>query len=195
MKKKFGIILSSCLLMLAIVGGIYYFNIYNSVTEISVHASYVTYDSEKELSDAADIILYGYPIDKFEERKHVNKYMSDGSLYDFYTLTKFEVKKVIKNSTELTINKKDLFDVIEPVGFIQEADGKKIFEIDSYKAMKEKNNYLVFLKSNNKGGYGIINMSNGKFILDDKNNMKENDDKNLKLKNEVIKKYSNDLDN
>jgi len=191
MKKKFSIFLGSCLLFLVVGGGIYYFNVYKSVKEISLDANYIAYNSEKELSNAADIILYGTPIDKFEDRKHVNEYMSDGSLADFYTLTKFKVKKVIKNYTSLNINQTDWFDIIEPIGIVQQIDGKKIIERESYKAMEENNNYLVFLKSNGMGGYSVINMSNGKFNIDKDSN---SDDKtHLDLKKEVLNKYSNDL--
>jgi hypothetical protein len=57
--------------------------------------------------------------------------------------------------------------------------------------MVENNRYIVYIKSNNMGGYSVINMSNGKF--NQSQNEKENDQKHLNLKKEVLNKYSNDL--
>jgi hypothetical protein len=156
-----------------------------------MNASYITYNTEKEMNDSADIILYGSPIDKFEDRKHVNTYINNGKLSDFYTITKFKVKKVLKNSSSLSINNSDLFDIIEPISIVQEFDGKKILTMESYEAMVENNRYIVYIKSNNMGGYSVINMSNGKF--NQSQNEKENDQKHLNLKKEVLNKYSNDL--
>jgi archaellum component FlaF (FlaF/FlaG flagellin family) len=191
MKKKFGVFASICLFALLVAGGIYYFKYYNSIKEINIDGNFVTYDSEKELNDAADIILYGSPVNKFEDREHVNKKNADGVLKDFYTITKFKVKKILKNSTSQQININDLFNIIEPITLIQEIDGKKIIQIDSYNAMEESNKYIVYLKSNGNGGYSVINMSNGKFNMD--KDEKTDDGKHMEIKNDIIKKYSKDI--
>jgi hypothetical protein len=165
-KKKIGYFISAFLITLIISGGIYYYSVYNSVKTITIHGNYIKDNTEEELNERADIILYGSPVDKFEEREHVNIKNEYGVIADYYTLTNFKVKKVLKNITSLQINKKDLFSVIEPIGFIQEFDGKKIISMDSYEAMVENTNYIIYLKSNNRGGYSIINFSNGKFNMD-----------------------------
>ncbi len=190
LKKK--ITLSICLLVM-IFGGLYYFTIYSTVHEIKIHADYVTYNTEDQLSNDADIILYGTPKDKFEDREHVNKFQN-GTLLDFYTLTDFNVQEVIKNSTTLTINKSDSFKVIEPAGMIQEIDGKKILEMDAYKPMNQDNNYVIFLKNNGIGGYSIINMSNGAFNMDETKSSISSEgidnEKHSEIKKSVKKKYS-----
>lgn len=187
---KIKISLSVCMLLI-LLSGIYYFKVYSSVKEINIDADYITYNTEEELSKAADIILYGSPRDDFEEREHVNKFMDDGSLGDTYTLTNFEVLAVIKNSTELTINKKDFFKVIEPIGLLQEIDGKKYLEFDSYKAMNKNIEYVIYLQYNGFNGYSIINMSNGKFDINDLNKEKyTGNDEHFILGKTIIEKYS-----
>jgi hypothetical protein len=91
MEKKIIVSISVFLVCLIAVGGVYYFktNRNKPIKEISVSASYKGYHSEKEMNDDAVIILYGSPVDKFEDRKFVNNY-SDGFICDFYTLTKFK---------------------------------------------------------------------------------------------------------
>lgn len=191
MKKK---IASSVCLLLVMFGMFYYFNVYTSVHEINIHADYVTYDTEEELSNEADIILYGSPEDKFENREHVNKFTNNGSLSDFYTITNFKVKEVIKNSTTLTINKSDSFKVIEPIGMLQEIDGIKYLEMDSYKAMDKDTRYVIYLKYNGSNGYSIINMSNGKFDMDETNSFNSietsENEKHSEFKESIINKYS-----
>lgn len=187
MKKKIAVFASVFLSVLFIIGGIYYVKYYNSIKEIKVDGNYVKYDTEESLNDAADIILYGTPANKFEDRKHVNKKNDDGVLKDFYTITEFKVKKVLKNSTTLQINKNDLFNIIEPTTLIQEIDGKKIIQINSYKAMEESNNYIVYLKSNDEGEYSVINMSNGKFNMDKVEKTSNNE--HNEIKNNVMKKH------
>jgi len=144
------------------------------------------------MSGVADVVIYGSPVDKFEDRKFVNKYQ-EGILADFCTITKFKVKSVIKNSTGLNIGKGDLFDVIEPLTFIDDEHGKRMLELVGYKAMVQKVKYVVYLKNNGQGGYGVINMSNGKFNMD--NDSEDDDYTHISMKKEILDRYSKELSN
>ena len=196
-KKKLFYFISTCLLTLIISGGIYYYNVYNSIKVIDIHANYVTYDTEEALNNNADIILYGSPVNKFEDREHVNRENKDGYIEDFYTITEFNVEKVLKNSTTLQINEKDLFNIIEPIGLVQQIGGKKVLQMNSYESMEENTKYIVYLKSNKNGGYSVINMANGRFNMDEDLSTDYNkltpdsldNSKHIDIKKDVIEKY------
>ncbi len=192
MNKKVILILCFAILAFGISAGIYYFKVYHSVKDIVLDCNYVTYNSEQELDNAADIILYGTPVDEFDKRQHVNNYINGDVLSDFYTLTKFNVMKVIKAPQDLKIKKSDIFDVIEPIGVKQDKDGIKILKPDAYESLQLGEKYIIYLKSNGKDGYSIINMNNGKFnVLHDE---KQDDQKHIELKKSVIAKKAKLID-
>jgi len=195
MKKKTVISISIFIICLGTLGGVYY-KIHNLVKKpvkvISLQCSYAAYDSEAEMNDASDIILYGFSVDKFEDRKHVNK-NSEGILSDFYAIAKFKIKRVIKNPTGLNIGKGDLFNVIEPLTFIDDEHGKRILEIEGYAAMEKDNNYMIYLGNNGMGGYSVLNMANGKFNMD--NDSEDSDSRHLNMKKDILISYSKVLSN
>lgn len=181
------------LLCLATIGGVYFFKIHNNsdpIKEIIVEGNYAGYDSETKMSIAADLILYGSPVDNFEDSKHVNNY-SDGILADFYTLTKFKIKNIIKKTAGLNIKKGNILDVLEPLTLIDDNNGKRILEIEGYKPMEKGTNYVIYLKKNDVGDYCVINMSNGRFNIDnDSDNMNS---RHKAIKDDVLLRYSKEF--
>ena len=190
MKKKSMKIFRCCIALSLALGAGYYFKVYKSEKVISIEANYKHYDSEKELSNAADIILYGSPVDKFEDREHVNKYIGN-DISDFYTLTKFKINKVLENSTALNLKTSEVFDVIEPIGVVQTSTGKEILKFAFYDAMEHNEKYIVYLKSNGIGGYSVLNMNNGKFNVS--KNDSNGDKTHENFKNDILKKYPSEI--
>lgn len=90
-----------------------------------------------------------------------------------------------------------MFNIIEPIGLVQQIGGKKVLQMNSYESMEENTKYIVYLKSNNNGGYSVINMANGKFNMDEDLSTDYNkltpdsldNSKHIDIKKDVIEKY------
>ncbi|SFO44140.1 hypothetical protein SAMN04489757_12647 [Anaerocolumna aminovalerica] len=63
-KKKLIYFISTCLLTLIISGGLYYYNVYNSIKVIDIHANYVTYDTEEDYNKLTP--------DSLDNSKHID---------------------------------------------------------------------------------------------------------------------------
>jgi len=154
---------------------------------VSAPASYIAFGSADTLSDAADLIVIGKPLDRFEDRQHKATYYSTGAIQDFYTITRIQVEKVIKGPDDLpkTIN------VHEPVMLDQTFYGKVKIKIEDYSELQQGRRYLLFLSPSysTPTEYVIINMNNGKFSLDEE----EPDDRTelkQKLRKELEQKWN-----
>ncbi len=134
--------------------------------QVRTFANYVKYPNVDALDNAADIVLVGIPLQDFLGRQHVTTRFADGTVQDFYTLTDVKVEKVIKKPSDLALEDSQTFRVIEPVGLIEEKNGKVKILDEDYQELKQGKKYILFLKSNGAGGYSIINMNLGKFNLD-----------------------------
>lgn len=187
--KKFRVL--SIIAVVAVFAGIiYYTGIYNRVKEVNIQCSYMKYSTSDELHKNADLILIGTALEKFEDRDHYETRFDDGNLQDFYTKTKFKAQKIIKMPEKLALTKDSVFDIIEPVGLIQESDGRKILKLEGYEPLKEKEIYVVFLKDNGFGEYSIINMNGGRFNLQNDENY---DNQESKIQSDVISKYKKEV--
>lgn len=182
--------LSAFAILLA-AGVLYDFYVLSSVKTVSVQADYMGYTNSADLEKAAEIILVGRPIQKLEDRQKIETAYSDGTLQDFYTLTELEVEKVLKNTTSENIQTGKTFVAIEPIVMDQGLTGKTKLTLEDYSEMKENHHYLVFLKEGSPGKYGVINMNNGKFDLDQPEipANKSHSDIGEKLKADFLKKY------
>ncbi|WP_341279939.1 hypothetical protein [Paenibacillus sp. FSL H8-0537] len=137
----------------------------SKMRDIEMSVRYMVYDSLKDLEQAADLIIIGAPVQSFEERDQNSTYYRDGTVQDFYSLTKVELFKIIKQPVDWVVTKQ--LEVVEPVGIITEADGMKTkIKAAGYNEMVPHTKYIIFLKKNSMGKYSIINMDNGKFEVE-----------------------------
>lgn len=169
----------------------YYFAIYNSVREVNTHADYRGYSTGEELFSNAQLIVIGSPIKEFEEREMIIKTFENGTPMDFYTLTEIKVEKVIKGSEEDATNLK----VIEPIVLKQTLSGKEKLSIEDYTEMKNGSSYMIFMKKNMYGHYGVMNLQSGKFNLDgtDPDDLSPDDPNKRRIFSELTKNYSAQL--
>ncbi|MFC9542487.1 hypothetical protein ACFTQ7_21835 [Lysinibacillus sp. NPDC056959] len=166
----------------------------DSIRTVDIQANYIGYETADELSQGADIILVASPIDDFTNREHRSTKFEDGTLQDFYTLTKLNIERIIKQPEGINIGSQ--MEVIEPVGIITEADKQQTkVTTDGYREMKQGRRYIMFLANNGMGGYSIINMNNGKFNLDggDAQDIPTNKDEKVfkeRLKKDILLKFN-----
>lgn len=187
------------LVLILLAASYYFFAIYKSVEEITVHGSHVTYKTADELEKNADLVVLGTPLNNFEDREHYTTKFSDGAIQDFYTLTNIRIEKVIKTNNDPAIKQANTIKFVEPLTLFQTMDGKKKLIRDEYKEVKKGSKYIFYLKKNTFGNYSIINLNNGKFNTDntDSKDLESDDqnEKNLKLsiKNDILKKHEASL--
>ncbi len=62
-------------------------------SKISLHASYIDYETVNALDSDAELIVIGTPLKNFDDREHVVTNFDDGAVQDFYTLTDIQVDK------------------------------------------------------------------------------------------------------
>lgn len=179
--------------------------------------SHITFASVEELASRADLIVVGKTLKEFEQNSLVYVSVADTSkqrfqpnqsvivydetksLLDYYTITQFEVKKVLKGSFS---SKK--ISVLQ-AGAIVPKSGQKakyILASEDFSPLKANSAYILFLAKidtvtfpNLADVYSIISINQGKFNLDktdDKEQAIEIKDQQYKdLKAKVLDKYKN----
>lgn len=207
MRKKFLPKLAITSLILLSLSLIYYFKFYspsNAVTENSIKevdsslCSYMTYDTAEDLINGAELIVIASTNSPLEERKSISKFMDNGVMGDYYTLTEIDIKTVLKQPKDFQLNAQNKMEIIEPSAIVDENGKKVLFMRDSYYPLLPNNDYIIFLRTNGKNEYGVINMYRGKFNLsvDEESNttLKSFNDskksKYIKMKKDVAQKYS-----
>ncbi len=200
---------SVILVLIIIIGIVLVYNYVqpNKVQEVSVSSTYIKYESLDELEKCAELILIGNTKTELMKREHITTFMSNGAIADFYTLVDFNIKEVVKKPSDFSMNSSKMIKIIEPAGFIkgekvkgEEHNVNTIIKDETYEPLEKNVDYIVFLKKNDKGQYGIINMYRGKFELNKNINPKFNsngeelDKSYKKMKEEVLKKHSSDVE-
>ncbi|MCY7484242.1 hypothetical protein [Paenibacillus alvei] len=148
-----------------VFGLVYYFLVFNSYRGVvNAQSSYIGADNASDLVEMSELIIVGTPIEEFEERDHKVVYFNLSAIQDFYTITEMKVEQVLKGNWD-----ESTLPVIEPISYIQSIDGKRKLTSDDYTEMEKGKKYLVALGKNTNGNYGVINMENGKFGLDEEN--------------------------
>ena len=142
----------------------------DEIETVFVHGNYVVYENEKDLFEDADLVVLASPKEDFLSREHVARYSepegdAPETLADFFTRTSITVKKVLKSPEGLDIQDNSEFDIIEPVSIIESEGVNKKFTIANYVELEEDHSYIIYLKDNTFGEYGVINMNNGRFNL------------------------------
>lgn len=207
MRKKFLPKLAITSLILLSLSLIYYFKFYspsNAVTENSIKevdsslCSYMTYDTAEDLINGAELIVIASTNSPLEERKSISKFMDNGVMGDYYTLTEIDIKTVLKQPKDFQLNAQNKMEIIEPSAIVDENGKKVLFMRDSYYPLLPNNDYIIFLRTNGKNEYGVINMYRGKFNLsvdeESSTTLKSFNDskksKYIKMKKDVAQKYS-----
>lgn len=207
MKKENIVKISIGALFVLAISLVCYFKFYspiNAVSEDSIKeidsdlCSYMTYDNAEDLINGAELIVIASTSLPLEERKSISKFMDNGVMGDYYTLTDIDIKTVLKQPKDFQLNAQNKMEIIEPSAIVDENGKKVLFMRDSYYPLLPNNDYIIFLRTNGKNVYGMINMYRGKFNLsvDEENStaLKSLNDskksKYIKMKKDVAQKYS-----
>lgn len=146
----------------------------NTLVTVVTQGNYKKFDKESQLFDDAELVVIAETDTSFFDREHVVKYAEPDTsgaelpqaIEDFYTRTPIEVLKVLKNSVSAPVVENEKLNIIEPISLIEGDTGSKIYSIENYNEVKEGERYVIYLKKNSYGEYGVINMNNGRFSLD-----------------------------
>lgn len=207
MRKENIVKISIGTLLVLSISLVYYFKFYSSISVASEDSvkeidstlcSYMTYDTAEDLINGAELIVIASTNTPLEERKAVTKYMDNGAMGDYYTLTDIDIKTILKQPKVFQLNAQNKMEIIEPSAIVDENGKKVLFMRDSYYPLLPNNDYIIFLRTNGKNEYGVINMYRGKFNLsvDEENSaaLKSFNDskksKYIKMKKDVAQKYS-----
>lgn len=188
MKKKNLTIIALSLVCLIGAIGVKLNHSSNKLKTVEVKANYVTYDNEQKLYDFADIIAIGSVSTDLKDDKVVTTKNDMGHLDDFYTVTAFNIQKLIKGD----IKDKTIY-INQPVAITKDTDNSNIkVELEGYSELKKNSKYVLYLKKSSNGNYSIISVTQGKINLDDTDSdekEKATDSPQLKqLKEQVLKK-------
>jgi len=192
----------------------------NSVEESAFQltaTNHMTFASVEELASRADLIVVGKTTKEFEQNKLVYVSVADKSkkrlqtnqsiivydetksLLNYYTITQFEVKKILKGSAA----SKEI--PVLQAGVMVPQSGKKakyILASEDFSPLKANSSYILFLAKidtvtfpNLAGAYSVISINQGKFNLDktdDREQTIEIKDQQYKdLKAKILDKYKN----
>lgn len=168
----------------------------DNLERIVIHGNYFKHEDEKEMNADADLIVIASSNDSFLNREHVATYTpAEGelseSLEDFYTKNTIKIKDILKSEEGSDIKIGSEIDVIEPVAIVETGEGKQILTTENYLEMEEDTDYIIYLKRNTYGEYGVINMNNGRFNLESEDqivNLNEHNHDNDKEEHEAFKK-------
>ena len=158
------------------------------------------YNSAEELESYADLIVVGKTNEDFEQGQSVvfrNSLSRRGlGISGFYTLTFFEVKKVLKGSiTQPGILVSQSAVLLDTPNQGQ----KKLLKLDGYTLLKKDSSYLLYLKEmKEKGRYSIISVNQGKFNIDqtdkEEEALSDRDRQYRELKSQVLHKHKSQLE-
>ncbi|WP_051235839.1 hypothetical protein [Paenibacillus pinihumi] len=150
-------------ILLFIIAILYYFFIYSSYKGIvESHTSYIGYDNANHLVDSSELIIIATPVKDFVDREHSVTTYGVGAVQDYFTKTELKIEEVLKGDLD-----EDYLTVIEPISYIQSFVGKRKITTAGYTEMEKGHRYMIALKKNSFGDYGVINMKNGVFDLNE----------------------------
>jgi hypothetical protein len=165
---------------------------------LRVLANHAVYTSVEELESNADLIVVGKTIKDFDRNKPFirknPKSRGGRGIAEFYTITPFEVKKVLKGSGNGTG-----ISLIQPAVLIDQSNKqeKRLLILDDYTLLKKNSSYLLYLAKTDGGMYGVLGVSQGKFNLDKTDKEEEEfeakDEQYKELKAKVLEKNKAEL--
>ncbi len=146
------------------------------IERLIIHANYIVYEEESELFDAAELVVIARTSKSFKDREHVVRYNDTDTrlppiIAEFYTKTQISIYEVLKQPDSSSLSKDDKITILEPISLLKnESDIKKI-TYDNYVEIEEGKYYIIYLKDNTYGEYGVINMNNGRFNIEGDDNL------------------------
>lgn len=166
------------------------------VERVVTHGNFVEYETEAELFADAELVVIASTNEDFMDREHIVKYVPGSdeeeglpkAIEDFYTKTSITVERVLKQPASNKVEETEKMSVIEPIALLE--DGSKILSVENYHEILKGRQYIIYLKKNTKGEYGVINMNNGRFNLESTDqiiNLTEHGHDNDKAKHEKMK--------
>lgn len=166
------------------------------VERVVTHGNFVEYETEAELFADAELVVIASTNEDFMDREHIVKYVPGSdeeeglpkAIEDFYTKTSITVERVLKQPASKKVEETEKMSVIEPIALLE--DGSKILSVENYHEILKGRQYIIYLKKNTKGEYGVINMNNGRFNLESTDqiiNLAEHGHDNDKAKHEKMK--------
>lgn len=183
-----------CLTTAFIIGaGVFSYNAITKVTEVRLHGEHKLFSDADELSSNADVILIGSPVKKFEEEEATVKLNEFDRIGNFYTLTEFKVKEVLKGEIET----EGTIEIAQPAAITTDLDkiGKVFLHPEDYTVMKKGSKYLLFLRIKEDGRLEVISGNQGKHNIDKSDNDEleqlSHDSQYNELKKKVYEKYAN----
>jgi len=147
--------------------------------------NYRQYGSVDELFKNAALVVVGNTTQSLRDSKTIEATTENGLEGPAFSITDFQIKKIIKGDTE-KLNIK----VQQDAWFLK----GKCYVMEGYTPLVEKKEYMLFLLKNLDGqGYAIMGVNQGKFNIDgmDKDEEKQGnkDEHYSKLKKEVLEKF------
>lgn len=139
----------------------------NSIQILEIPASHATFNSVEALENYADLIIVGRTTKALEEGQPIIRRDSAGYIKDFYTVTPFEIKKVLKgpkkSNTEIP--------VIQPAVTIAQPGQQNmtVMITEGFSLLKKNSSYLLYLKQVDEVAqemYSVVAVNQGKFNLD-----------------------------
>lgn len=176
-------------LILATLAVSYWVVIYNSVSEVTANATYNYPRNFDELEQSSSIILIGTPTQDFQKREHKINYFESGDIKDFYTLTEIKVEKVLKQPQGSTLVDSQMIKIAEPISLEQTIMGKFKLTVDNYQELQKSSKYLLFITINDHGKYWLRGGFLGKYNLDHTDTTDKQNEKKIKFKEDISKKY------
>lgn len=139
---------------------------------VSSNGNYINYDNFDELEQNSELIIIAQATKNFEDREHINKFHETPEdkyqpkfLIEGITKTEVNIKEILKQPENEHFNEGEILSVIEPISIFEDVDKvKKIKTVSNYKEIGT-DDYILFLKKNSYDEYGVINMNNGRFNL------------------------------
>ena len=202
MKYK-GILIKTILVSLIFFGGIYIYKDNEPVTEQSFygHGKHEGFESVEAMEHKSTLIVIGKKLNKEEptilEDGVVGEDGYEG-IMGGYTISNFQVKKVIKNTSGQEVIKNDVISVLENAASDTIGDGKKKvnYSLDGYELMEKGKHYILFMdeSSSDPGTFIPVGAVYGKAPLEtDELEFNGNDKSVKKLIKEAKAKYKDKI--
>lgn len=189
------LILIGCFILMILIGCSTVKNVEadpETLVRIVTQGNYIQYEEENELFDAADLIVIAKANKSFKDRAHVVVLTSDANtppmIADFFTRTEITIAGVLKQPDSSSLSKNDKIKIIEPISLMKNESDIKIITVENYVEIEEGKYYIIYLKNNTYGEYGVINMNNGRFNIEGDDNIIIHEHENDIEKHEIMKR-------
>ncbi|PGM58770.1 hypothetical protein [Bacillus sp. AFS053548] len=206
------IIATAVIISLFSVSGVYAYEKYQCnhkpVVKQTLYGNgkHATFDSVSEMESKSTLIVVGKKL--HNEKPTI---LTDGikgkdgyeGIMGGYTISDFQVKKILKNSSGVEINKNDIIPVLENAATDTIGDGKKeiTYSVDGYTMMKKGKHYILFMdeSSSDPGTFIPMGVVYGKAPLEaapeDLEIGREEDKQVKKVISDAIGKYKKEMKN